>query len=123
MSGPFETERQASDAARTAVPPEPGWSIIRAAGRRELLTRALADAGVELGTYDERILGWLTGWEDATCAVIAGWITRAAGNRCQRCGRPAPKGNDWCAACEDSNAAEAREVLRQAADEHLGGAR
>ena len=44
-------------------------------------------------------------------------------NRCQRCGQPAAKGNDWCGPCEDENAAEAREVLRQAADEHLGGAR
>ena len=48
---------------------------------------------------------------------------QARPNRCQRCGQPAPQGNDWCAACEDENAAQAREVLRQAADEQTGGAR
>lgn len=61
--------------------------------------------------------------EDATVAVIAGWITRAASSRCQRCGKPAPEGSDWCAACEDRDAAEAPAVLRPAAGEQPGGAR
>lgn len=122
MTGPFSTEQQARAAAHEVVTPEPGWSVLRAAGNRELLTRALAGAGVETGAYDERILGWLAGWEDATCAVIAGWVTRAAGNRCQRCGKPAPDGNDWCPACEDENAAQADAVLRETADERPGGA-
>ena len=77
-SGPFETEREARAAAHQVVAPEPGWSILRSAGNRELLARALDGAGVELGAYDERILAWLAGWDDATCAVVAGWITRAA---------------------------------------------
>jgi hypothetical protein len=32
---------------------------------------------VQLGAYDQCILLWLAGWEPATCAVIAGLITRA----------------------------------------------
>ncbi len=122
MTGPFGTEQEARQAAHEVVAPEPGWSILRSAGNRELLTRALAAAGVDLGAYDERILSWLAGWEDATCAVIAGWVTRAAGNRCQRCGKPAPEGNDWCAACEDQDAAQALTVLREAASEQPGDA-
>ncbi len=122
MTGPFGTEQQAREAAHLVVAPEPGWSILRAEGNRELLTRALAGAGVETGVYDERILAWLAGFTDATCAVVAGWISRAAGNRCRRCGRPAPDGNDWCAACEDENAAQALEVLREAASGEPGGA-
>ena len=78
LAAPFETEDQAREAAHQVVAPEPGWSILRAAGRRELLTLALSGAGVEMGAYDERIAAWLAGWDDATCAVIAGWITRAA---------------------------------------------
>ena len=78
IAGPFETEQEARAAAHQAVVPEPGWSILWPAGNRELLARALEGAGVELGVYDWRILSWLAGWEDATCAVVAGWITRAA---------------------------------------------
>jgi hypothetical protein len=44
-----------------------------------MLHAACDDAGVRLGDYDERILAWLSGWEPATCAVIAGLIRRAAG--------------------------------------------
>ncbi len=79
MTGPFDTEQQASALpevrAITALPPGTGqWK----AASRGMLTEALAAAGVELGVYDWRILSWLAGWEDATCAVVAGWITRAA---------------------------------------------
>ena len=76
-AGPFRTEQQARAAAHQAVAPEPGWSILRDAGNRQLLTGALTAAGVGLGAYDERIVSWLAGWEDSICAVIAGWITRA----------------------------------------------
>lgn len=78
LSAPFGTEQEAREAAHRAVAPEPGWSILRSGGNRELLARALAGAGVEMGAYDERILAWLAGWDDAICAVVAGWITRAA---------------------------------------------
>ena len=43
-----------------------------------MLTEACEQAGVQLGAWDERILAWLAGWEDSTCAVVAGLIRRAA---------------------------------------------
>lgn len=77
MTGPYSTEEQARADAHALVAPEPGWSTLLGPGRREVLARALQGAGVELGDYDQRIMSWLSGWEDSVCAVIAGWITRA----------------------------------------------
>jgi len=77
MSGPYETERQAAGAARHIYDSPPGtgaWG----AGNHRLMEDACTAAGVQLGAYDQRILLWLAGWEPATCAVIAGLITRAA---------------------------------------------
>ncbi|MET8536930.1 hypothetical protein ABZV67_35200 [Streptomyces sp. NPDC005065] len=37
----------------------------------------LADAGVELGSHDQRIAEWLAGWEWSTVATIASWVKRA----------------------------------------------
>ncbi|MFJ8589541.1 hypothetical protein ACIRD2_33460 [Streptomyces sp. NPDC093595] len=45
--------------------------------RAELLA-VLADAGVELGTYDERIVDWMAKWEWSTVATIASWVKRAS---------------------------------------------
>ena len=123
MTGPFDAERQARELPEVravyGLPPGTGqWQ----SANRAMLTDALTAAGVELGQYDERIAAWLAGWEPHTVAVIASWVTRAAGHRCQRCGKPAPEGSDWCAACEDADAADALAVLRQAADEEPGGA-
>ena len=76
MSGPYETERQAAGAARHIYDSPPGtgaWGD----GCHRLLEGACAAAGVQLGAYDHRILVWVTTWEPATCAVIAGLITRA----------------------------------------------
>ena len=76
MSGPYETERQAADAARHIYDSPPGtgaWGD----GNHRLMEDACTAAGVRLGAYDHRILVWLAGWEPATCAVIAGLITRA----------------------------------------------
>lgn len=75
--GPFDTEREARVAAHAAVPPRAGRSILSAQGNRQLLGRALQDAGVSMGRYDDRIVEWLAQWEDSVCAVIAGWVTRA----------------------------------------------
>lgn len=75
--GPFHTEAEASAAAHALVPPPPGWSILRTPENYRLLTEACHDAGVELGAYDDGILAWLAQFEDSTCAVIAGLITRA----------------------------------------------
>jgi hypothetical protein len=77
MTGPFESEPEARAAAHAVVPPAAGSSILDAAGNRQLLGRALEEAGVQTGRYDDRIAEWLAGWEDAICAVIAGWISRA----------------------------------------------
>ncbi len=80
VTGPFATEAEAAAAARAlGGPPEPGWSILSEEQRLAMLTAACGQAGVALGAYDRRILEWLAGWEDATCGVIAGLITRAAG--------------------------------------------
>jgi hypothetical protein len=83
VNGPFETEAEVLDlpAVREALD-----AIGRATHRRgvtaeahnyQLLADALAAAGVDLGTYDVRIAGWVSGFETTTCAVIASWITRA----------------------------------------------
>lgn len=75
-AGPYETEREAVASVRHIHDSPPGtgaWT----AGSHRLLCEALTAAGVELGAYDHRIVGWLAGWEPQTCAVIAGLITRA----------------------------------------------
>jgi hypothetical protein len=76
MTEPYETERQAAATVRHIYDSPPGtgaWGD----GNLRLLEGACQAAGVQLGAYDHRILIWLTAWEPATCAVIAGLITRA----------------------------------------------
>jgi hypothetical protein len=73
--GPFETEEQARAAAEAAA--EPGMGPIKAAGNRKLLGRVCEAAGVTMGRYDDRIVGWLSAWEPSTVAVVAGWVARA----------------------------------------------
>ena len=78
-AGPFGTEADASAAALAlGGPPGPGRPILLEKQRLRMLTAACEAAGVELGTYDARVLGWLSGWDDSTCAVVAGLIARAA---------------------------------------------
>jgi hypothetical protein len=74
VAGPFATERQAWHAADVAAPGSP----MGPEANRALLLDALNAAGVQLGAYDRRIVDWLANYEPATCAVIAGLITRAA---------------------------------------------
>lgn len=83
--GPFETEQQAS--AHPAVrevyeafdrDPGPGKMAPHNAA---MLAQACESAGVKLGAYDQRIITWLAMWEPATCAAIAGLITRAGAGR------------------------------------------
>lgn len=74
--GPFETERQAADAARHIYRARPASGAWQAAAHK-MLEDACAGAGVELGAHDHRILIWLAGWEPSTVAVIAGLIARA----------------------------------------------
>jgi hypothetical protein len=79
--GPFETEWQAREtpAARAiyaAFASSPGAGRI-APHNRNLLDAACRAAGVDVGAYDDVILGWLSYYEPATCVVIAGLIRRA----------------------------------------------
>jgi hypothetical protein len=34
-------------------------------------------AGIELGAWDRRILGWLAGWDTSTVLTVASWIARS----------------------------------------------
>ena len=82
MSGPYETERQASQtpavrAVYEAFRAAPGPGRMDADNAR-MITQACDTAGVELGAFDRRIVAWLAGFEPATCAVFAGLISRAA---------------------------------------------
>jgi hypothetical protein len=86
--GPYDTFTQVMadaaplTAALAAADPHlgPMTDAIRAACRQarvDYIVAALADAGVELGDYDARIVSWLAGWETQTIQVIVGWIERA----------------------------------------------
>lgn len=84
---PLETERQARElpavrAIYAAFEADPGQGKM-APLNLAMLADACVDAGIgdDLGAYDVRILEWLAGWEPATCAVVAGLITRAAEGR------------------------------------------
>ena len=84
--GPFGTEREARAASlweQQGRPEVEGRSGIREANVAQLMD-VCADAGVQLGAYDSRILHWLAGWEPATCAVVAGLIARAHENGSNR---------------------------------------
>ncbi|MEU5736206.1 hypothetical protein ABZ797_46585 [Streptomyces antimycoticus] len=46
--------------------------------KAEIMTAVFAQAGIELGAYDERIAAWLTDTADwSTFAVITSWVQRA----------------------------------------------
>jgi hypothetical protein len=80
--GPYDTEQDAW-AADLPVAVEklyagatPTVGAVRRA-RFEALMRACFDADVGTGEYDDKILRWLSGWEDATVQVVIGLIGRA----------------------------------------------
>jgi hypothetical protein len=80
--GPFDTEQQVRElpevqAVYDAFRRDPGVGKMAPHSHR-LLLGALAETGVYLGAFDHRIAEWLTQWEPATCAVIAGWVQRAS---------------------------------------------
>jgi hypothetical protein len=83
--GPFETRDQvrALPAVRASYDAAHISSsrAVLGDGSRRILDEACAAAGVEVGAYDHRVVGWLAGWEPEICAVIAGLITRAATGR------------------------------------------
>jgi hypothetical protein len=57
---------------------EPRGCLFLGKESEALLRTTLAEAGVELGEYDDLILRWLAMWEFGTVAVVASWIIRAA---------------------------------------------
>jgi len=75
--GPFGTEREARMAALAAIGPEAVEIIASQPQNLRMLTEACEAAGAGLGSFDARILDWLSGWESSTCAVVAGLISRA----------------------------------------------
>lgn len=90
--GPYDTERQVS-----AEPLPREVAALHDAGRVRSgdpdrlvrntvlrhLTAAFDEAGVPLGAYDLRLLGWLADWEPTTTQQVIDWIRRAhaAGQR------------------------------------------
>jgi len=72
--GPYGTEQEAIAASGV-----PGWERAEYTTRNlARITGAVEAAGVELGSYDLRILTWLAGWEPQAVEVIAAVIERAA---------------------------------------------
>jgi hypothetical protein len=79
--GPYETERDAREspavrAVYLAYSTSPGGGTMHML-LRCLLASACTQAHVDVGAYDDAILGWLSRYEPATCQVIAGLIRRA----------------------------------------------
>jgi hypothetical protein len=71
--GPFETRGD----ALLAVRPGDG-SFISRESRSGLLTQTLRAAGVNLGGWDQVVLGWLASQDVQTVAAVAGWVARSA---------------------------------------------
>lgn len=81
MTGPFETERQAREAAQQY----PAGGAANGNPALSILMDAVIAAGVQLGSYDRRTLERLAAELDlVTCTVIASLISRA--------GEPRPGG-------------------------------
>jgi hypothetical protein len=78
--GPFPTWESAyrSPAVLAVYAAGPVIADGLAPSNETMLSRALSAAGVSTGAYDRAVLEWLAGWEPETCAVIAGWVARAA---------------------------------------------
>jgi hypothetical protein len=66
-------------AARPGVPDGPVDAAPRGfvpeGARAELLAGVLA--GIELGSWDRRVAGWLTRLDTSTVLTVASWIARA----------------------------------------------
>ncbi|HEY4418578.1 MAG TPA: hypothetical protein VGN22_03620 [Pseudonocardia sp.] len=86
MTGPYETEVDALDGPlyrEVHELHEPGRYRNEAIGHVVAATQfrhlklACAEAGVELGAFDRKILEWLSGYEASTVQVIIGLISRA----------------------------------------------
>jgi hypothetical protein len=80
VNKPYENDREASAAARAAVPPEPGHAILSQEQHSELLHRAFAESGVQTSDFEDRSLWWLANYEDYLTAMIARWVRAAYEN-------------------------------------------
>ena len=68
------------DDTPAVLPPLPGPLHEQPRGLDQVEARAMLAAavlGMDLGTYDRRILAWLSGWDQPTVAAIASIIHRA----------------------------------------------
>jgi hypothetical protein len=73
-AGPFANAGQVAQAIGY-----PGRALPREGENELALLAACAHAGVELGAYDRKIIGWLARTGGAQrCAVVAGIILRAS---------------------------------------------
>jgi hypothetical protein len=79
MTGPFETESEAHQAAvQYTGQPDATVTGQLAEANQAMLLDAIHTAGVQPGDYDRRIIGWLAEQPSATCAVVASLIARAS---------------------------------------------
>jgi hypothetical protein len=53
----------------------PPVGFVPEAEQAEILAGVLA--GMELGAWDRRIVGWLAGWDACTVLTVASWVARA----------------------------------------------
>ncbi|TDD83030.1 hypothetical protein [Actinomadura rubrisoli] len=77
MCGPYETEEDAFTEVRDIYAGHAKRGVMRAR-TLDLLLRACAEHGVEVGGYDRRVLRWLAAQPPETAQVIASLIARAA---------------------------------------------
>lgn len=86
MTGPYETESEAlAGPLYQEIRALRDSGLIRSGDPNRLvhgtqlryLEAACAEAGVELGAFDRKILEWLAGWEASTVQVVVGLIERA----------------------------------------------
>lgn len=84
IHGPYDRE-PGDECVQAGFPaPLPHLAVAaQAAGpAHQMLTRALAEAGVELGACDERVLDWLgRAAQPGAVLSIAGWIERPGQRR------------------------------------------
>lgn len=93
-----EAKEQAAGLASLVVPAGPvddgPRGVPSDTEQRAALLAVLAEAGVELGKHDRRIVEWLGGWEWSTVATVASWVRRA---QQETAARPAPRAAYTCA--------------------------
>ncbi|MFD0687081.1 hypothetical protein [Actinomadura fibrosa] len=77
MAGPYETQDDAVTEVRDIYAGHCKRGVMRER-TLDLLLRACAESGVELGGYDRRVLRWLATQPPEVAQVVASLIARAA---------------------------------------------